>query len=61
VSGGTVDAVISTKDGVNFASLPTLPAAVTHHCMVIIDDQTLFVGGGLLESGPSDKAYLLTG
>jgi hypothetical protein len=65
VSGGTngskLDGVFSTKDGANFELLPDLPAAVDQHCLVIINEHTLFLAGGSYLADKADKAYLFTG
>ena len=48
VSGGhpSVDTVEVTKDGSNFEQLQPLPETKYAHCLVIVDESTLFVSGG---------------
>ena len=55
---------IYTGDGVIFAELPPIPVALTHTCVVALDDNDLFVTGGSyvysdsVYTDYSDKSYL---
>jgi hypothetical protein len=39
------DNVIYTNDGSNFTTLPNLPYKSHAHCLVIVDNDTLFLAG----------------
>ncbi len=54
-----LDSVLVTRDGSSFEELPPLPVAKAEHCLAIIDEQTLFVTGGLDAEGERAKdAYI---
>ena len=55
-SPAQLDAVVSTKDGSQFETLPSLPKPVNFHCLVIIDEETLFMAGGYGDS----STYIFT-
>ncbi len=46
LNGALLDTVLRTGDGAAFEALPPLPEPRTYHCLAIIDEDTLFVGGG---------------
>ena len=48
VSGGfSTTSVKHTTDGLKFEELRPLPVSLRGHCMVALDDESLFVTGGL--------------
>jgi hypothetical protein len=54
------DAVISTKNGSKFETLPSLPRPIMHHCLVIIDSETIFTTGGWDGSRQNPASYIFT-
>jgi hypothetical protein len=62
VAGGTSktnvrqNQVFSTKLG----SLPSLPIGITHTCLVVVSDETLFVAGGYLGSTSMSRTFIYT-
>ena len=50
--------VEQTFDGFNFKVLPVMPEPLYRHCLVIVDEDTLFVSGGLVSSTNLNNTYL---
>ena len=42
-----LNSVFATRDGSTFDELDDLPVGMRHHCAVLVDDERLFVAGGL--------------
>jgi sugar/nucleoside kinase (ribokinase family) len=48
----------STKDGSKFDQLTSIPVATSGLCLVIVDDDTLFIAGGDTNSGRSKGVFV---
>ena len=61
ISGGWfLSSVVYTFDGLKFTKLSPLPVTLRHHCMVALDDRSLFVTGGYVKetNDYSNKSYI---
>jgi hypothetical protein len=59
---GMLNEAYSSKDGTNFNKLASLPRPTVHPCLVIVDNETLFMAGGLV-TDPNQgvaKSYIYT-
>jgi ribulose-5-phosphate 4-epimerase/fuculose-1-phosphate aldolase len=56
--GGTFsDKVVITRDGSTFDDITPLPLKLAYHSLVIVNDTTLFVSGGMKPS-PSARTFI---
>ncbi len=55
-----LSSVMRTSDGVYYEELPDLPVATDNFCMTVIDEDSLFIGGGLTQDGSTAAAYLFS-
>ena len=45
------DLMFSTEDGITFHEVGRLPSARGGHCLIVLDEDTLFLAGGIDGSG----------
>jgi hypothetical protein len=57
-NGSKVAEAYSTKDGSKFDQLTSIPVATQNLCLVIVDDDTLFMAGGNTNSGRSKGVFV---
>jgi hypothetical protein len=48
----------STTDGTNFKQLTSIPVATHSPCLVIVDNETLFMAGGSTKTSDTKKSYV---
>jgi hypothetical protein len=58
---GIKNEAYTSKDGTNFKKLTSLTGPISYPCLVIVDDDTLFMAGGSPGHGQgTGKSYIYT-